>query len=82
MLRHNAGDTLWIYTIYDRPRDYPDRVVVRPWVVVPGSLEAVPLKICRTYETVEQAREACRRFGLYKLDRQPGDDPCIVETWL
>lgn len=76
MMRHNAGPLPWIYAVYDRPLDYPGRVVVRAYI------GEQPLPFCRTYGTLAQARKACRAFGLVKLARLPDDDAKIVETWL
>lgn len=83
-------DALPIWTIYDRPSDFPDSVILREswsWVFCwPGRTTGVanltPAPHCRQFQTITQARTLCRHWGLYCLARQPGDDPVIVETWI
>lgn len=72
-------DTLRMWTIYQNPHDHPDRFVVRGWTV---EHEAVPDE---EPTAVVDSLAAARRhvpIGLFRLDRSPGDDPTIVETWL
>lgn len=71
-------DTLALFSIYDRPSDYPDGYVVRRWEVVDG--RSVP-GAARTAPTLERARRLLPP-GLINLGRKAGDDPCIVETWI
>lgn len=71
---------LLLYTIYDRPRDFPGHVVVRPTVV---SALGVRQRPCvGIYGSVDEAREDMRALGLYLIPRDVRDDPCIVETWV
>lgn len=70
-----------MWTVYDRPLDYPDKVVARRWEVGPGgSVTATPDVLGA--ETLDDIRRFFEDRGLYCLTRQPGDDPAIVETWL
>ena len=68
-------DTLEICTIYFNPSDFPpDSWVVRLWLLDKPT----------TWFRVENSLEAIREHipdGLYRMDRQEGDDPVIVETW-
>lgn len=69
---------LQMWTIYERPRDFPDVFVVREWRVVggrsqPGDALSAP--------TLEEARELVP-LDCVKLARSDGDDPKIVETWI
>ena len=66
---------LFIWTVYDHPKDYPNDFVVRVWNY------DKPTKIVHTGKTLEDARRHIPD-GLIKLDRLPQDDPCIVEVWL
>ena len=67
---------LTIYTVYQNPRDKPDaKWAVRPHFV-PGGIG----KECRTYDTLEAAR-ADIPPGLFRMPRDPNDDPVIYETW-
>ena len=68
-----------IFVIYKNPSDYPNEFVVRVWVVA-GIV--VPLqRPLVVVDTIEQAR-AAMPDGLFKMDRQDDDDPCIVEAWM
>lgn len=68
------------YTIYERPRDYPDGYVVRAWHIVRGHTEPVADPGAWHVPTLEQAR-AVIPPGLFRLGRQPGDDENILEVW-
>jgi hypothetical protein len=69
-----------LYTIYERPLDYPSGYVVRMWTVGPGGT-IEPSRFADYAPTLDQAR-ACLPDGLYRLEREPGDDPAILETWI
>jgi hypothetical protein len=68
------------YVIYDRPSDFPDCYVVRPWHVIRGSSEPVPSPFVMLAASLERARRRVPR-GLVCIPRQPGDDRTIVEVW-
>lgn len=68
------------YTIYERPKDYPDGFVVREWHIVRGRDTPVAGAVVATVDTLGDARAAVPD-GLYRIGRQPGDDPVIVEVW-
>jgi len=77
---------LVVYVVYRRPRDYPEHeyVVRRQWVAAtPGN----PTRIerdewpCFMGATLEAAR-ASIPLGKVRIERDPKDDPVIVETWL
>jgi hypothetical protein len=76
------GEVLRNYVVYYHPLDFPDKWVVRGWSILPGG-RLVPdpgaTLVCDDYVDVETEMMA---RGLYKLVRNPEDDPCIVETWL
>lgn len=66
-----------MWTIYDNPRDFPGRFVVRVWY------GTVPEPECTTHDTLEAARLSVMDEGASGFfDRSPEDDPCIVETWI
>lgn len=67
------------WTIYDRPDDYPTRVVVRQHIVASGI--PVPAEAFWT-NTVEEAIAVLERGGLVALGRQPEDHPCVVGSWV
>jgi hypothetical protein len=67
-----------IWTIYDRPKDCPDHVVLRRWYVTAGSTRPGP---CELFDTIQEARLRLPR-GLFNMRRQDGDDPKIAESWI
>ncbi|HXJ60733.1 MAG TPA: hypothetical protein VNU68_29160 [Verrucomicrobiae bacterium] len=69
---------LSIWTIYERPKDYPRHFVVRRWTIGAGQERAHE---CQLADTLEEARKLVPPL-LIRLDRQPNDDPVIVENWL
>jgi hypothetical protein len=71
-------DDLTVWTIYERPADFPEGFVVRPWTVKRGQSVPGAAYVART---LEDAREAVPA-GLYRMDRDVNDDPRIVETWI
>jgi hypothetical protein len=77
----SANDPLVIWTIYDSPRDYPGKHVLRGWAV-PGEDGALSRSLDRTVHGSLAEARAALPDGLVRLDRHPSDDPCIVETWL
>jgi hypothetical protein len=73
---------MFSYTIYRRPRDYPRYFVVRASWITRGGPLASPA--CELYDTLDAARAALSvaHPGAVVLERDPCDDPVIVETWL
>jgi hypothetical protein len=68
------------YTVYDHPLDYPDDFVVRRWIIGPGFYGSEPELFARG-RTLEEVRSRLPG-GLFCLNREPADDPAIVETWI
>jgi hypothetical protein len=70
------------WVIYDHPSDFPGHMVVRCLLVGPGTVEATDEIWLR--DTLAQAREVVSENYPegFRLDRQPGDDPVIVEVWV
>jgi hypothetical protein len=70
---------LVVWTIYDRPRDYPDGFIARRFEVGKDRLTA-------TSDTLtgglEHLRAIFGKAGLIKLARQDGDERPIVESWV
>jgi len=71
---------LSIWVVYDHPSDMPDYYVARRWEVR-GS-HSGPTDDVLTAPTLGALRSFLVRFGLYRLDRNEGDDAKIVESWL
>ena len=66
------------YVIYDKPRDFPTKFVVRVWIIGPGTVQAGPM-ICAA-DTIEEAR-ASLPDGLEHLPVFD-PDPAIAEVWM
>lgn len=75
------SDPLFMYVVYDHPKDYPENYVVRRGAVRDNGIlfvDAIPTAVA---QTLPEARDAIP-FGLVRVDRDPDDDPVVVETWL
>lgn len=73
-----AKDKLSIWTVYERPLDHPENFLARRWEVTP---EITPTGDVLLADDLNALREMLPA-GLVRLERQPADDPVIVETWL
>jgi endonuclease V-like protein UPF0215 family len=61
--------------IYKNPADYPGKYVARLWDVdKPTNLVAIA-------ESLEEIRET-KPPEMVIMQRQPNDDPVIIETWI
>jgi len=61
--------------VYNSPSDYPGKFVARLWDV------DKPTNIVAVAESLEEIREA-KPPEMIIMERQPNDDPVIVETWI
>lgn len=70
-----AGNDFSLWTVYEKPADYPAQWVARRHTLVGPTAAAV---FALSLDAV------CEKLppGLYCIPRQPDDEPCIVETWL
>lgn len=68
-----------MWTVYQRPRDYPAQFVARLWKIGPGTFQSTDEILLA--ETLAEIR-AMLPPGLMCLQRLTDDDPCIVEVWL
>lgn len=67
-----------MYVIYERPRDYPDRYVLRQWII---DGEARPTGWFVVAETLDAVRKFVPRQCI-RFERNPSDEPQIVESWI
>jgi hypothetical protein len=75
----SLDDPLEIWTIYEKPSDWPVGWVTRCFKILPGGKsEPGEAFFCMT---LEDARK-CVPPTLYRMERAPEDDPVIVETWI
>jgi hypothetical protein len=70
---------LSLWTVYDRPRDYPDGHIARRHEAAKGQHGPTDDVITGDLALI---REAMQRCGLHRMPRAPSDDRHIVETWL
>ena len=71
--------SLTTFTIHHRPKDDPNRFVLHQWMadrdgVVAGEVLLMP--------SLEEARAIPRSRCLVRFDREPGDEPSVIEKWL
>ena len=64
-----------IIVIYKKPRDYPDNYVARLWDILQ------PTEIFTIADSLNDIHLSIP-LGMVRMNRCPGDDPCIVETWI
>jgi hypothetical protein len=76
------SEPLIMWTVYDRPDDFPNVVVARMWRISPGRTESTEDIIVGP--TLQAVRAALLRKspGLVCMPRSSSDGPSIVETWL
>lgn len=75
-----GNDFLDMFTIYERPRDYPNGYVVRRSVVRPNNV--IEVDAVAQYAATLGAARALVPVGKIRMARDPNDDPAIVEVWL
>jgi hypothetical protein len=68
------------FVIYERPADFPDVYVLRPYVIDGTGPRPHPV-VC-VADDPEALRGPLREQGLVPLAPWPGDDPVILETWV
>lgn len=71
--------SMWV--IYERPRDYPNGYLARRWFANQGGLEPSMSEVI-TGATLDEVRDKLAPYGLHRVNRDPRDEPQIVETWL
>jgi hypothetical protein len=70
---------LLIWTIYDHPKDFPEWFVARPFIIRPKTSGPMPMHlIAKSLDTLRLMLPD----GLTCLQRQPTDDPTIIEVWV
>lgn len=71
-----AVEELNLYVIYDSPKDFPGKYVVRRWLLDKPTLDY------ELFSSLTEARQALIKKNLYRIPRHRDDDTCIVETWV
>lgn len=85
----NDQDALPTWTIYAPGVFHPTAFVIRKhyaWAMEWPNGKRVPVTSEErggvAYATLEACRQHCRSLGAVCLNRMPGDDPGIIETWV
>lgn len=66
-----------MWTIYNRPKDFPDSIIVRMW------FGEFPVSEAAQCDSLEIARELVQSVGAcVNLGRFDDDEPHIIETWI
>jgi hypothetical protein len=73
---------LTIYALYDHPLDYPDNYVIRRYFVWAGGKSGVEETPFHLDTSLDGCRLQMVALGLYRLPRDPSDDPKIIESWI
>lgn len=75
-----AIGSLNIWTVYERPRDFPQNYVARRSVVYTGGklVQTAEVRIAASLDEVRARLPP----GLHCMPRDPKDDPVIVEVWI
>ena len=76
----NEDNELPLWTVYDHPTDYPDAYVARQWIVGVAGVQHTERMMA--HHDIEPIRTALANMGLTRLERNPEDDPVIMETWV
>lgn len=72
-----------VYTVYEKPQDYPTEFVVREWFCGGDNGEVRGNNnIFLRKKTLEEIRRNLIRLGLTCIGRKETDDPVIVESWV
>ncbi len=75
----NEIPMLSIYTIFNNPLDYPNKVVVRQFKIKAGKIGVTDnIVLC---DSVEEARNKIPK-NLSVLMRSPNDHTSVVESWI
>jgi hypothetical protein len=69
------SNKLELWTIYDHPKDYPNYFVVRVFL---GGQPTDRAFLCNSLEDARKLVPSDK----FCIQRDPSDDPVIVETWI
>jgi hypothetical protein len=72
---------LAIWTVYDRPGDYPDGYIARMFEAASGSGDSIATSLTLAGQ-LAGIRQVLAKAHLIRLDRKPDDAPQVVESWL
>lgn len=73
----NKGRDLLMWTVYENPGDFPGKVVAKPSSLFAGT----PVDFVLVADSLAGIRKMLPP-GLVRIEREPNDDPVIVEVWM
>jgi hypothetical protein len=73
-----SAEPLSIWTVYQRPADFPTKFVARRWLASEALVETDDVLLDDTLDALRNRLPP----GLFQMPRAPSDDPSIIETWL
>ena len=74
---------LFMWTVYDHPADHPDFYVARLFKADGGRAYVSTSEYLLSPDLITLREALVVEKGMsVRLDRQPGDNPVIVEVWL
>lgn len=76
----DASDIIFL-TLYARPEDAPEFVVMRASLVRSGSGEPIPAAFAGYYNSADQARDDVPIWGK-RFAPMEGDPANMIETWM
>jgi hypothetical protein len=83
MIPYPIKETMYTYTIYDHPSEFPNDFVVRRFTIVRTSPIPVPDEtIFYKSHDLKEIRMKMYRMGLTRIVRDPSDPPRVLETWI
>ena len=71
------GGDLLMWTIYRSPKDYPGKFIARPHSI----RRQIAYRCHLAADDIYQLRNLLPR-GLTRINRDPNDEPQIMETWM
>ncbi len=71
-----------LFVIYENPKDYPNKFVVRQWRVLELGITQVAVEPLCVVDTLDEARKLMLEKQLFRMAPCEGDDPVIKEVWL
>lgn len=81
MATSGTQKTLSLWTVYDHPSDYPTFYVARRFEIGEGSYTATHQVLFNV--NLDRLRADIVLHGCYyRLERNAGDDPVIMEIWI
>lgn len=70
-----------MYTVYFNTKDFPDKYVIRKWVIANGFGSPIATDQYHVADTLDAVRKRVPP-EMTRMERLEHDDPVIVEVWV